>query len=535
MIYRDSIDNRYLFPTDEDPIDSTLERDIENLSQARYGHSANLRLNGSRNIFKSLRSLVSCLNVNSNNSDFEENFKQETLKYSAHHTTTREVANKAVPLIRSPSSATTCKPDAYCSSHMASNQESKSKDEYIQAHCVSNDSNHVQYQHQPQPKQEQQKCLPRQISSSSDCGFSSASQNSINFQTSYPACSPALSTDDDRRTNLVYKRIVARLMSLPGASFTNEDLLRLKRILFDQPHFDSCCLHNGTTNQMPSLKNFNNSEVDHIVADIIQRSYLQPDQKGSEQASSKVSCCHATNYCLTGPGIEMDKIEERYSMKSERMCRKMVLEEGSSDIASSIQNNHPDAQHDAVSSGTKPRNFIGSTSSTSGSVTLSSYDSFSGPAMMNDNPASVTLNSMEGKKKDRAKVEDKLIDNANLPKAFELKLTLSINSDSNKNVTATTQTIPLEIVPNDHSSSSNAHENAEDPEKILNLTTNINISPKETANDDVDLTSDGLAGDILSEVASNYNQQANPIEEEQSSLPNQHALSSANTSLTARI
>lgn len=65
IVHKNSMEDRYLFPNEE-PIDSTLEDDIENLSQARYGPTIAInrhRANASKNIFRSLRSLVSCLNA----------------------------------------------------------------------------------------------------------------------------------------------------------------------------------------------------------------------------------------------------------------------------------------------------------------------------------------------------------------------------------------------------------------------------------------------------------------------------------------
>lgn len=94
VVYRNSIENRYLFPTDE-PIDSTLEADLENLSQARYGKSTYSRLSGSRNILKSLRSLVSCLSARSNHSELDRQ-SENTLSFSQRVTKVTN-NNKCMP------------------------------------------------------------------------------------------------------------------------------------------------------------------------------------------------------------------------------------------------------------------------------------------------------------------------------------------------------------------------------------------------------------------------------------------------------
>lgn len=73
------MESSYLFPNDE-PIDSHLEADLENLSQARYGADTAInyrRSKPSKYIFRSLRSLVSCLNAPSNSEldDYSENLE----------------------------------------------------------------------------------------------------------------------------------------------------------------------------------------------------------------------------------------------------------------------------------------------------------------------------------------------------------------------------------------------------------------------------------------------------------------------------
>jgi hypothetical protein len=90
----------------------------------------------------------------------------------------------------------------------------------------------------------------RQISSSSDCGFSSASQNSMNLTNSNPSYSPTkFSEEEQRRLAQIYKRLATRLASTGGNgaaagqhrdSATSEDLFRLKRALIEI-HSESCC------------------------------------------------------------------------------------------------------------------------------------------------------------------------------------------------------------------------------------------------------------------------------------------------------
>lgn len=463
VVYRNSIENRYLFPTDE-PIDSTLEADLENLSQARYGHSHPSRLSGSRNIFKSLRSLVSCLSAHSNHSELDRH-SENTLHFSEQ--AIKSNINKAMPKIKA-------------------NEQDPSVHEL---NDISEKDSYHQPNNPPPPppaaatvqgcehKQAGIACndqrIRRHVSSSSDCGFSSASQNSINFQ-SFPACSPIITADDERRTKQIYKRIVTRLMN--STSVSNDDLQRLRRILFE-PHFENCCLHNNIN--PTNFNGFNTTETDQIIADIIQRSYLSQDKCCEQHLPRPGSdSCHPTNYCLSTSGIELDQVGEHFRSAAERHKKKIEAKRSSGpEEISMVLNNSNTSQQNYENLCEAPKS-LNRTSLVEGSITSesatlsSSYDSYSATAIIGDNQ-SHTSKDIDMKKRDKTKLEDKqlALDNSSLPKAFELKLTLSINSDKNTQIASSVKDSSGELV-----DCSNVRDDTNSLNNgVVNSTFNINI------------------------------------------------------------
>lgn len=451
VVYRNSIENRYLFPTDE-PIDSTLEADLENLSQARYGPTHSSRLSGSRNIFKSLLSLVSCLSAHSNHSEFDRH-SENTLHFSEQ--TIKNNINKATPKIAtsserySPQLNDISEKDSY---------QLESGPSAVQS-CEHNQTGVACSDHR----------VRRHISSSSDCGFSSASQNSFNFQ-SYPACSPIMTADDEHRTKQIYKRIVTRLMN--STSVSNEDIHRLKGILFE-PQFENCCLHTNINHS--TFNNFGNLEADQIIADIIQKSYLKQDKHYEQQQMPRPAsnCHHTTNYCLSSSGVDKDQAGGIYRSAMDRH-KKVVgsdkLEDESEGLnmelnASSTAQNY---ENQCEVSKSLNRSLVEG-SLTSESATLSSYDSYCGTAIVGDNS---NASNTDSNKKDMTKLADSRpsSENSNLPKAFELKLTLSINSDKKTQITSVKDSsgkaVDYSSVHEDSSGSNNG---------VVNSTFNINI------------------------------------------------------------
>lgn len=459
VVYRNSIENRYLFPTD-DPIDSTLEADLENLSQARYGHSHPSRLSGSRNIFKSLLSLVSCLSAHSNHSEFEGH-SENTLHFSEQ--AIKNNINKSAPKIPTNNEQ-----------HINLNHPLNDISEKDSYQLESGPSVVQSCEHKQAGIACSDQRIRRHISSSSDCGFSSASQNSANFQ-SFPACSPIMTADDELRTKQIYKRIVTRLMN--STSISNEDLNRLKSILFE-PHFENCCLHSNVNQS--TFNSFGTIETDQIIADIIQKSYLKQDKCCEQQAPRPGSDCHhTTNYCLSPSGYGLDQAGEHFRATIDRH-KKMI---GSERLNLELNDNGGTTQNyenlcDASKLSLNRSPVEGSL--TSESATLSSYDSYCGTAIVADNNS--TASNTDLKKRDTARLSgvSSAPENSSLPQAFELKLTLSINSDKKTQITSVKDSSGKAM---DYSS---AHDESSGSNKgLMNSTFNINIvSSRQNDEDD---------------------------------------------------
>lgn len=440
VVYRDSIENRYLFPTD-DPIDSTLEADLENLSQARYGHhSTNLRLNGSKNIFKSLRSLVSCLSAQSNHSEIMERRSENTMKFSEFGDRGGTTTNKAMPILSpfkqpiddflvqsnqnsSSSSSREEKENLFqhkqhslnmnSNNNISSNVYARANQHKMSAYNVTNTNDNQQNQ-----PQNHQQTIVRQISSSSDCGFSSASQNSINFQSYQTSNSPQISAEEKRKRIQIYNNFLTHLMN--STTMNENDLNRLRRVLFE-PHFDNCCL-NGSINQV-SLSDAFSGEAEQILAEGIKKSCMF-HEKGYEQVQRPSSACYhqATNYYhpptnnMTNSKLPGDRTRKN---QDDSYC---------------LNSQHDSVHSNQVNKIPKRKSLIdGSSSTTSESATLSSYDSFNGTAVIcDDNQSSASsARGADGKNCSKSRKESDRLSNSNstsLPKAFELKLTLSINN-----------------------------------------------------------------------------------------------------------
>jgi len=366
VVYRDSIENRYLFPTD-DLIDSALEADLETLSQARYGRCNNQRLGASRNILKSLRSLVSCLSVQSNRSELERH-SENTLRFSGYPT---KATNESVPMTEDVG-------EAY-------RGKSSSGDHKNLTNIMPN------------------RAVKRQVSSSSDCGISSASLNSMNIPTN-TCCSPVLSAEEGANTYQIYRQIVANLLT--SASANSEDRSRLKSILLESKTDEGCL----------SCKNQN-----------------EPHSK--TDFDSKLSAEEGCNcYCSF-----QERIHD-YQYRSDPIITEPVY---------------------------RGRN----NGSTSGSATLSSFDSICGTDSSGQIKSSHSHSGGNniGKGKDQIKTDDKVANEAALLKGFELKLTLSINSDKREFQTLNQEmNVPVAEVTN--VKGKNASSNG-----LLNPVFNINI------------------------------------------------------------
>jgi len=210
VLHRDSIDNRYLIPTDN-AVESHLESDLEELSRARYG-SCKKRGNqaGNLKIFKSIRSLVPCLSSKSSHSHLKNQNHYGTLKFIQKPSMTELSHEYNSERVSYACHETTC---ADCKQH---NQASSNYGEYLapQDYCSWGCGS------QEKPK--------RQNSSSSDRGFSSASQNSINVASSLVNCSPTNSYELNQYHKTVSTRVVKS-----DASTTNEDLIELRSTIFE--------------------------------------------------------------------------------------------------------------------------------------------------------------------------------------------------------------------------------------------------------------------------------------------------------------
>lgn len=414
VVYRNSIENRYLFPTD-DPIDSTLEADLENLSQARYGRGANSRLSSSRNIFKSLCSLVPCLSAHHSNHSELEKQSENTIEFLANATKGTNQSTPAVNLYNSkePVHIAPCLSDFKRLDEFSPPDYRKSSEE----------TNNVMSHNKPTFKQSWDHTVQRYVSSSSDCGFSSASQNSINFH-SHPACSPVLTADDEQRTIQIYKRIVAKLMS--SHSVTNEDFCRLKRIMFSTPNqFSSCCLH-----QTPTAQSFNANESDQIIADIIKKSSILSKNNEQSSLAHSESCYNTTETpattrcCPSRTEMELDHMEK---YKANNIGPEKLLN-GQTEVTNNLMANQDNLSSAKVKK-TSTRSLADGFS-TPESATLSSCDS-SYENVETDRNHAASFDQQEDRRVSIKDLKSNFDGGPNLPKAFELKLTLSINSDNN--------------------------------------------------------------------------------------------------------
>lgn len=399
VVYRNSIENRYLFPTD-DSINSTLEADLEDLSQARYGRNAPSRLGSSRNIFKSLCSLVSCMSAHSNNSELEKRY-ESTIEFSANNS---KGANQSMPAVNLDNASKTPAPLIY------ENAFKNGINDYClpEYRKLSDETRNV-FEKETSTIRYCDQLARQHKSSSSDCGFSSASQNSINFY-SHQTCSPVLKNDEERRTIQIYKRIVARLMN--STSLTNEDFYQLRKIIFSSP---SCCLHQ---HQQPTGQPFNADESDQIIADIFKRTaYLGKSSEQIQLNGSTATCLNTSEMATAAYLTDLNQAGNKVILGAINKNR----------ISIENQDNVP-----TMSSKNNSNRSLPDEVSTSESA-LSSYDSSCGTA---ETGCGQRVNS---DLKDSGKVatvqnSKSILEGAtNLPKAFELKLTLSINSQNNNN------------------------------------------------------------------------------------------------------
>lgn len=254
--FRNSIDNKYLYATDE-PIDSTLEADLERLSQARYGaqRGRNACLIQSKNILKSLKNLISCLRMQSTSSDLRSDFESpcDDNLYPIATTIDRHEQN----LIEIEAS-----PDGLEGNDVNSFAQDYSLQMKQNLQLSNHESNGLTNQ---DPESE----VKQQVSSSSDCGFSSASQNSNT------AFSPLkTSSHRDQIESQVYMRIASRL--LRSSLVSHEDTLRLYQLLdLDQ-----------RGQEEPGNEE---NRLDETIADIIRNLLVGSDDADTQENSSEVS------------------------------------------------------------------------------------------------------------------------------------------------------------------------------------------------------------------------------------------------------
>lgn len=439
VIYRNSIENRYLFPTDdEDPIDSTLEEDLENLSQARYGYAApqtnNNRLrSSSRGLFKSLRSLVSCLNSQSNQSEFEVQ-SEGTLRYS---TNLGQFKNRSEPAAPPPQA------EALYANTVASALDQPPPPLYSSTATNSKISSSRPNSRNQQLIEAQAAMRNHQMSSSSDCGFSSASQNSINCL-SLAAMSAQLGSpllEDHLRSQQIYRRIVARMLSNPLA--TEEDLEKLKNIFVSvggSQQFDNngCCLHGGigTTGAIGAggQTSLSAADIEQTIAEIASRSFQMQQDKDLCSGRARTCCyCARTSPSLVGQGLEASS----HAGHDKMMGANFVGAEANRCSCCL----HKDNSFNGVKTLSSQRRTDGSIASAD-STTLSSFGSSAGNASTAGAPTTNLTDHHHqhqqqqhhqngGKSEPRTESSKTVTEKsaANLPKAFELKLTLSINSD----------------------------------------------------------------------------------------------------------
>lgn len=259
----------------------------------------------------------------------------------------------------------------------------------------------------------------RQISSSSDCGFSSASQNSINFgPSSMPSCTLMNGglEDEKIRMNHIYNRIASRLISSTN-SISREDLLKLKGALFEM-HSESCCLHTTTTTTHSgdaltsniTKSTFETNDCDQIIADIFKKTYLDANSHNGSAHNSK----------QREPPVLADQQQQQQKgnvAKGEMGDLLLLNLEDSVNEHGTNSNGDDDDEklNHSAESGFYPQQRTPLDSQT----TKSSEN------------AQITL-AVDGMEPQTVEAPSKA-NGTNLPKAFELKLTLSINNSEQKN------------------------------------------------------------------------------------------------------
>lgn len=181
---------------------------------------------------------------------------------------------------------------------------------------------------------------------------------------------------------------------------------------------------------------FNQAESDQLIADIIYRSHLKneknPLSTSQPLEQRPASCClHAASNCYSN------------TFEWEQQCYEQSQRTKSDENELSCRQVNGNQKQDTFPPSSKPMskcandeynsqdNRSNHTKSTTGSLTLSSYDSFLGTAIIGEENSLDGSRGDEIKKKDEASKSDKSQqETSQLPKAFELKLTLSINSDN---------------------------------------------------------------------------------------------------------
>lgn len=241
---RDYVDNRYFYPS-EDLIDSTLEADLEKLSQARYGaHKCNShRMNPSKNIIKSLKSFISCLTMQSTSSDFQS----EVEKFECATDANRHISCDTIPM----------------ELHTLDTERSANAEIFDFDDClVATDTA------DPRCIRDSIDASKHQASSSSDCGFSSASQNSN------AGLSPTKSNKIEQVESQVYMRIASRLIK--SLSISDQEVSKLKGFL-----------RNDNKAQDDDAES---SDLDQMIADVIRRMLLEEDIETEAKQKTDAQC-----------------------------------------------------------------------------------------------------------------------------------------------------------------------------------------------------------------------------------------------------
>jgi len=292
--YRDSIENRYLFPCD-DPIDSTLEADLDTLSQARYGNKpfggvGRRQASSSRGtFFRSLRSLLSCIVISDRSSQLDEGPYEENYGGDASF----QIVESSQPNSLHNKSA-----DFYSRTDSSIGQEAQFHGRYFGLHQQEIDQNFICIQSQKNTKEDERDtsklssnghtgdsgdCLMHQrglmakreqgsecqqdfgsieasksnasysieylrnrfSSLSSDCGFSSASQNSVNQFGNFPILpySPLKEPDKSRANG---QEEISKRTCTGQIHSVNKSQTKIEEAVHG---LGNCCLHPRTGDQ----------------------------------------------------------------------------------------------------------------------------------------------------------------------------------------------------------------------------------------------------------------------------------------------